>query len=105
MYPSDYGYATNFAKCTDYLNYYDSSTNSYGCRSNDWIFNSSVQWLLTPYLDPFCVACVWGVSSSGYGAHSSAHYGYGVRPSLFLSSEQIVEAGEGSSGSPYKLGA
>ena len=54
-YPSDYGYATDLSKCSQTLFNYNSGTDSYACRSNDWMYsiitNSGINdgWLLIPY--------------------------------------------------------
>ena len=112
-YPSDYGYATDFNKCTQNLYNYDSSTNSYGCKNNDWMYpiitNSSSNdgWLLTPYSDNNYRA--WIVNSSGYVNYSGRNgsnlcLAYGVAPVLYLSSdESIVEGTTGTESNPFKL--
>ena len=112
-YPSDYGYATDFNKCTQDLYNYESSTNSYGCKNNDWMYpiitNSSSNdgWLLTPNSGYASIA--WSVDSSGYvnsyGAGRDVSRAGGVAPVLYLSSEQVIESGgDGSISNPYKLG-
>ena len=104
MYPSDYGYATDFTKCSQNLYNYDSSTDSYACRTNDWLYNSANQWLLTPYSSNSYSA--WNVYSS-----SRVHYGSfvcnanGVRPVLYLNSELEIDSGIGTSTNPYRLSA
>ena len=109
-YPSDYGYATDFNKCSQNLFNYDNSTDSYACRSNDWMYpiitnsGASFGWFLTPYSGSASGA--WHVSSSGYvGNGSSASNAYGVAPVLYLSSKQVIESGgDGTISNPYKLG-
>ena len=112
-YPSDYGYATDFNKCSQNLYNYESSTNSYGCKNNDWMYpiitNSSSNdgWLLTPYSDNNYRA--WIVNSSGYVNYSGRNgsnlcLAYGVAPVLYLSSdESIVEGTTGTESNPFKL--
>ena len=107
-YPSDYGYATDFNKCTQNLYNYESSTNSYGCKKNDWMYpiitNSSSNngWLLTPYSGSTSIA--WYVYSSGYVNDGSSYYASGVAPTLFLNSnESIVEGTTGTESNPFKL--
>ena len=114
-YPSDYGYATDFNNCTQNLYNYESSTNSYGCKNNDWMYpiitNSSSNngWLLTPSSGN--AAYAWFVYSSGYigdGSYSSnAYNAYGIAPVLYLSSDESIESGsgDGSSTNPYTLSA
>ena len=109
-YPSDYGYATDFNKCSRNLYNYDSSTDSYACRKNDWMYpiitNSGKNpgWLLTPSSGD--ARSAFNVNSSGYVNDSNYVYrAFGAAPVLYLSSEQVIESGgDGSQNSPYKLG-
>ena len=105
MYPSDYGYATDFTKCSQTLSSYNSSTDSYACRSNDWLYNSAKQWLLTPYSSN--VSIVWGVYSSGsvYFSSNLVSNALGVRPVLHLDSVLVIESGSGTESDPYRISA
>ena len=109
-YPSDYGYATNFNKCTQNLYNYGDST----CRSNNWmktiiITNSGRDrgWLLTPYSGSSGGA--FTVANSGFVSNDSVNdvsYAYRVVPALYLSSKQVIEprdGGDGSISNPYQL--
>ena len=109
-YPSDYGYATDFNKCSQNLYHYDNSSSSYACRTNDWMYpiitnsGNNVGWLLTP--DSGSADGAFSVRSAGYVNYNN-YYVYQaieVAPVLYLSSEQVIESGEGSQNSPYKLG-
>ena len=100
-YPSDYGYAVDFNSCSKTLYDYDDST----CTSNNWmksILASSYGWLLTPHSGNACRA--WRVGSAGFGSRDSTYSAYGVAPVLYLSSDEIIESGLGSSSEPYQLG-
>ena len=111
-YPSDYGYATDFNKCTQNLYKYNSSTDSYACRSNDWMYpiitnsGASFGWFLTP--NSGFASLAWNVDSSGsvyYSVYGTVFSARGVAPVLYLSSEQVIESGgDGSISNPYKLG-
>ncbi len=98
-YPSDYVYAADLNQCSQTLYNYDNST----CKSNDWMFNSAFQWLLTP--NSGNAGTVWYVDSSGYLSVYYAFYEGGVRPVLFLGSELGIKAGDGSNSAPYQLSA
>ncbi|MGN1342409.1 MAG: hypothetical protein ACI4VL_04200, partial [Bacilli bacterium] len=104
MYPSDYGYATDFTKCSQTLGSYDSSTDSYACRTNDWLYNSAVQWLLTPRSSDDNLA--WVVYTSGF-VHDgyNTHIANGVRPVLYLDSVLVIESGSGTESNPYRISA
>ena len=99
-YPSDYGYAADLSQCSQTLYDYDNST----CKSNDWMFNSANQWLLTP--NSGVSYYVGRAYSSGYVYNNGRAYSEnGVRPVLFLGSELGIKAGDGKSDSPYQLSA
>lgn len=110
MYPSDYGYATDFTKCTENLyGYYEEA-----CKGNDWLYNSANQWLLTPYSEaPFgaFLISLYGYASPDYNGDGEVNdrdfreNHIGVRPALYLSPEAVIESGDGSQSNPYKLGA
>ncbi len=108
MYPSDYGYATSGGSTTDRnacLNkelYNWRSSDFSDCKNNDWIFNSSIQWTITPRASSS--GSVFFVSSTGYLTGNSAYNtNYGVRPVVFLKSNIKIVDGDGSSSNPYIL--
>ena len=108
-YPSDYGYGTDLSKCSQTLFDYDSNTDSYACRSNDWMYpilgTSNYVWLLTPYSG--CEYIAFSVASTGYVTSASSDYSVyrvlGVAPVLYLGSDQDIVAGDGSQSNPYQL--
>ena len=108
-YPSDYGYATDLSKCSKTLYNYDSSTDSYACRSNDWMYsiitNSGRKygWLLTPSSGN--ASSAFNVYSTGYVNNNNNNFynAYGVAPVLYLGSDQDIVAGDGSQSNPYQL--
>ena len=110
MYPSDYGYATSGGTTTNReaclakeLYNWDSSSYS-DCKNNDWLLDSSTnQWTLTPFsshsgivFNVFNRGCV-----DGFGAVTS----YGVRPSVYLTSNVSISGGDGTMNNPYILKA
>ena len=111
-YPSDYGFATDLSKCSQTLFNYDSSTDSYACRSNDWMYsiitNSARKygWLLTP--DSGNAYYAFHVNLAGYVNYYNyfSYYVYdasGVAPVLYLGSDQDIVAGDGLQSNPYQL--
>ena len=111
-YPSDYGFATDLSKCSQTLFNYDSSTDSYACRSNDWMYsiitNSGTEygWLLTP--DSGNAYYAFHVNLTGYVNYYNyfSYYVYdasGVAPVLYLGSDQDIVAGDGLQSNPYQL--
>ncbi len=111
MYPSDYGYATSGGSTTnreaclakELYNWYSSSYSD--CKNNDWIFNNDYQWTLTPYsrysngvVNVYSTGCVY---LDGY----TADYSYGVRPSVYLTSNVSISGGDGTMNNPYILKA
>ena len=107
LYPSDYGYATDLSKCSQTLVNYDSNTDSYACRSNDWMYSifktNSYNWLLTSHSGyantAFYVPSTGSVSYGNY----RVSYARGVAPVLYLGFDQDIVAGDGSQSNPYKL--
>ena len=97
-YPSDYGYAADLNQCSQILHNYNNST----CKSNDWMFNSAAQWLLTP--NSGLSYTVWHVNSIGFVNSSDlAYHAKDVRPVLYLGSELEIKSGDGSNSTPYQL--
>ena len=103
MYPSDYGYAADLSVCKVTGNNYNLDTTN--CLNTDWLFNSQLQWLMSPYSGYSYGA--WLVYESGY-VNDCDDYGigsgFGVRPLAVLKSDVTKLEGEGTSGNPYKLG-
>ena len=110
MYPSDYGYATSGGTTTNReaclansLANWDSSSYS-DCKNNDWIFNNDYQWTLTPNSSRSLL--VFYVHSSGYVyGNDNAYFSYGVRPSVYLTSNVNISGGDGTMNNPYTLKA
>ena len=109
MYPSDYGYATSGGSTTnrdaclakELYNWVSSSFSD--CKNNDWLFNGGYQWTLTPYSsDSYDV---FFVNSPGSVNDLYAGSSFGVRPSVYLTSNVIISGGDGTSDSPYTLEA
>ena len=107
-YPSDYGYATDLSKCSQKLYGYDNNTDSYACRSNDWMYQilgtSNNGWFLTPKSGvPYNS---WAVNSNSYVMPNINCYNeFGVAPVLYLNPNQNVVGGNGSQNNPYQLKA
>ena len=111
MYPSDYGYATSGGSTTNReaclakeLSNWDSSSYS-DCKNNDWLFNSGTsQWTLTPISSYSYV--VFNVYRTGCVFNrSNARDSYGVRPSVYLTSNVSISGGDGTMNNPYTLKA
>ena len=110
MYPSDYGYATSGGSTTNRkaclakeLFNWNSSRYS-DCKKNDWLFNNTSQWTLTPYTsDSYHV---FYVSPTGFvDCYNLAKYSGGVRPSVYLTSNVSISGGDGTMNNPYILKA
>ncbi len=108
MYPSDYGYATSGGSTTNReaclakeLYNWDSSSN---CKNNDWIFDGTHQWVLTPLSSNS--SYVFYVSDTGFvGYNGNADGSSGVRPSVYLTSNVGISGGDGTMNNPYILKA
>ena len=111
MYPSDYGYATSGGSTTDReaclakeLYSWDSSSFS-DCKNNDWLYDSSTaQWTLTP--SSSYSRNVFYVYNDGYvNLYNYASTSYGVRPSVYLTSNVKISGGDGTANNAYTLEA
>jgi len=107
-YPSDYGYATDLSKCSQTLVNYDSNTDSYACRSNDWMYSifktNGYNWLLTSHSGNANRAFNENPTGYVYGDFNSfVSFAIGVAPVLYLGSDQDIVAGDGSQSKPYQL--
>ena len=108
MYPSDYGYATSGGATTnreaclaEELWNWDSYSN---CTNNDWLLDSSTtQWTLTPNASNS--NRVFLVSSSGFVRNGTPTSSFGVRPSVYLTSNVSISGGDGTMNNPYILKA
>ena len=111
-YQSDYGYATDLNKCSQTLSSYGSNTDSYACRSNDWMYpiitnsGSSFGWLLTHQTSSASnVFYINMAGSAGYNAYFGSGEKNIVSPALYLNSNQSIIGGDGSQNNPYQLKA
>ena len=109
MYPSDYGYATSGGATTNReaclakkLYNWDSSSYS-DCKNNDWIFNNTNQWTLTPYSSHSLI--VFLVGYTGFVHNNYAFDSIGFRPSVYLTSNVNISGGDGTMNNPYILKA
>ena len=107
MYPSDYGYATSGGATTNReaclaKGLFNWGSSSYSdCKNNAWIFNNDYQWTLTP--NSSYSHYVFYVYTTGYVSRNSARRSYGVRPSVYLTSNVSIISGDGTQSSPYTL--
>ena len=111
MYPSDYGYATaggsttNRTTCLSTVLFEWNSSSD--CYHNDYLFNGSYLWTLTPYsADASGVYYVYAGSPSFIGNVDLKDANYSaalMRPALFLKSNIKVKSGTGESSDPYQL--
>lgn len=106
-HPSDYGYATDFLKCTDNIFDFDETDKTfYNCGANDWMLRvggTTDYWLLVP--NNYHESGVNLAYVSGYLINATkAFYAYGIIPTLYLK-DQILHSGDGSQSNPYQLKA
>ena len=97
IYPSDYGYATDFSACNKLLANYNTTT----CYGNDWLyFNGISQWTTTHYFNNYYE--VSGISSGYISQGRSYSTDYAVRPVMYLNYNTILTGGTGvDKNNPY----
>ena len=109
MYPSDFGYATSGgstkdrAACLNTVLYYWHDSSVSDCKNNDWLFNSSEQWTISPGVHANSALSAFGVSGNGDVFNFRAVSGIGIHPVVYLASNVKISGGEGTSESPYQL--
>ena len=109
MYSSDYGYATSGgsttdrATCLNTVLYSWSSSSVSDCKNNDWLFNNSWQWTLSPLAYSSNAYSAFYVHSGGNVSGSTAYSTRAARPVVYLSSNVKISGGEGTSESPFSL--
>ena len=103
IYPSDYGYATDLTACSQTLNSYNNSANSFACRNNNWLFKNSSKQLISPSTSGdyyvWLMSTTGSISRGGYARNTA-----GVFPTFYLNSDVAFEpGGTGTSGNPYVI--
>ena len=100
MYPSDYGYSVLASSCARTTNL--SSYNSATCAGQSWLYGKGYEWTITP--NSSYGGFVFVLYSSGILYSTSAIYGFGSRPVLYLDASVYKIDGDGSMNSPYIVG-
>ncbi len=109
MYPSDYGYATSGGSTTDRATCLNTNLSSWSsssvsdCKNNDWLFNNSYQWTISPSTHSSRATDAFRVASDGGVYNSAAYNNWAVLPVVYLTSYVGVQSGDGSSGNPFIL--
>ena len=99
MTVSDYGYSVLASDCSRSTNVGSYDTAS--CAGKSWMQASGGDRTITPNLpDSYHVFIA---SGSGYVSSSTANYGFGVTPVLYLEAGVYVIDGDGTKGDPYIL--
>jgi hypothetical protein len=99
MYASDYGYASLASSCARTTNV--SSYSSSGCAGSNWLYGQGYEWIIVPSSSN--ADLVWYLNSYGSVGHSGANIGYVARPTLYLKSDVMTYAGDGSKTNPYVI--
>ena len=99
MYASDYGYSVLSSSCARTTKLGSYSTNA--CAGNAWLAKESDDWTLTSNYDSS--TNVWSISSMGKVSNDSSFLGYTSRPVLYLKSNVVKYAGNGSISNPYQI--
>ncbi len=107
MYPSDYGYATSGGVTTNRNTCMITSLNLWNsngdCYENDWIFNSSTTWFISPYAYSSDAENPFVLDIAGHVGGHLASLAHAVHPTLYLKSDVNAVSGDGTIGNPYVL--
>ena len=101
-YITDYAYASNESICETNMQAQDSS-NTYICRSNNWIYSKYNVWYLAPYAAFDFANASFFIHANGKSLNRIVSADYNVFPSIYLKSNVLIESGNGTSDSPYIL--
>ena len=103
-YITDYAYASNESICETNMQAQDSS-NTYICRSNNWIYSKYNVWYLAPYAAFDFANASFFIHANGKSLNRIVSADYNVFPSIYLKSNVLIESGTGTSSDPYILKA
>ena len=101
IYPSDYSYASTNSDCRNWINASDADKKY--CKNDNWLYNGTHYWTLSPYAVSYSSFYAWYVSSAGHVSNTGARVAFEIRPSVYLKSNVYISSGEGTQASPYKL--
>ena len=99
MYASDYGYSVLSSSCARTTNIDSYNTNV--CAGNAWLKKETYEWTITPNSDSSYY--VWYVNFAGNVSNHYVYNGYASRPVLYLKSNVVRYAGDGSISNPYRI--
>ena len=99
MYASDYGYSVLSSSCARTKNL--SSYNTNACAGNAWLKKETYEWTITHRSNSSY--SVWYVDFPGLVNDSYSLNGWASRPVLYLKSNVVKYAGDGSISNPYQI--
>ena len=97
MTASDYGYATS----SSYHSVVMSNKNA-SRTSENWLGGQAYEWTSIQGVD-YTVFALY-IDDTGVLKEDNAHYGYAVRPVVYLDSSVYIISGDGSITNPYQIG-
>lgn len=100
---TEYKEASTYVGCTSVWNNYsgNSKNTTNPCAANNWAFNETNQWTLTPSgTNQYGV--MYFTQSGAFDEGIGAHQSYNVRPVFYLRSTMVLK-GSGTSTDPYRL--
>ena len=99
MYASDYGYSVLSSSCARTINLGSYNTNA--CAGNAWLKKEAYEWTITHRSNSSY--SVWYVDFPGLVNDSYSLNGWASRPVLYLKSNVVKYAGDGSISNPYQI--
>ena len=109
MYISDYSYASVGGEtidrngCLSSSSYNWEATNYSDCKSNDWLFNSTNQWTISPYAHPSDAHYAFYITANGRAGGMKTSTSCSVKPVVYLKDNIKIVGGNGSLTYPYKI--
>lgn len=99
VYVSDYGFAAD----SKYWNLPITSYNSEEVRSNNWIFDNSIQWTISRQSDSTSHAFFIDGAGLVFGDSITLYNAY-VKPTFYLDANVLLVSGIGTFDDPYRIG-
>ncbi len=100
-YASDYGYSVKNSSC-NHSSVLLGNYSKTACGGSAWMLKNGNEWTLSPhsgYADN-----VFRVNDYASVGSSSANYGFGAHPVLYLNSNVYITGGDGSINNPFQVG-
>ena len=96
MSASDFGYSARSSYHNTYMDGYQTSA------ASNWLSGQGYEWTNVQGVD-YAVYAIF-IADTGALTENNAHYGYAVRPVVYLDTSVYIISGDGTINNPYQIG-